>query len=60
MLRNMRRPPVHIYAYRAGMWVGISSDTLVPGDLISLTHFAQKKGIASGTSMNIFCVIISK
>ena len=44
MLRNMRRPPVRINVYRAGAWVSISSDMLVPGDLISLTaDFGRKK-----------------
>ena len=36
MLRNMRRPPVPIYVYRAGSWELTSSEALVPGDLISL------------------------
>lgn len=45
MLRNMRRPPVRINVFRMGTWMAISSDTLVPGDLISLTaDFGRKKG----------------
>eukprot|EP00601_Ochromonadales_sp_CCMP2298_P026898 CAMPEP_0173277052 /NCGR_PEP_ID=MMETSP1143-20121109/3865_1 /TAXON_ID=483371 /ORGANISM="non described non described, Strain CCMP2298" /LENGTH=288 /DNA_ID=CAMNT_0014214099 /DNA_START=120 /DNA_END=982 /DNA_ORIENTATION=+ len=36
MLRNMRRPPVRILCYRSA-WVLVSSDSLVPGDVISLT-----------------------
>ena len=44
MLRNMRRPPVPIYVYRAGTWEITSSETLVPGDLISLN---------SSTSANV-------
>jgi manganese-transporting P-type ATPase len=36
MLRQMRRPPTPILAYRAHSWVQISSDALVPGDIISL------------------------
>lgn len=37
MMRNMRRPAVQIFAYRSNKWQVVSSDTLVPGDLISLT-----------------------
>lgn len=49
MLRNMRRPPVRINVYRAGTWVSISSDTLVPGDLISLTaDFGRRRGSGRG------------
>jgi len=44
MLRNMRRPPVRINVFRMGTWMAVSSDTLVPGDLISLTaDFGRKK-----------------
>lgn len=37
MLRNMRRPPVMLFAHRAGRWGLLSSDLLVPGDLVSLS-----------------------
>ena len=37
MLRNMRRPPVDMYVLRCGAWVVISSEDIVPGDIISLT-----------------------
>lgn len=45
MLRNMRRPAMNIYARRAGAWNRVSSDEIVPGDLISLTTdaFIPKK-----------------
>ena len=36
MLRNMRRPPIDILVYRVGQWCRITSDALVPGDVISL------------------------
>ena len=37
MLRSMRRPPFPIYCYRQRQWVMVPSDTLVPGDVISLS-----------------------
>ena len=37
MLRNMRRPPVDMYVLRCGTWAIISSEDIVPGDIISLT-----------------------
>jgi magnesium-transporting ATPase (P-type) len=43
MLRNMRRPPVRLYVYRTGAWVSTSSDTLVPGDVISLTATVARR-----------------
>ena len=40
MLRNMRRPAMNIiYARRAGAGNQVSSDEIVPGDLISPTHY---------------------
>lgn len=36
MLRNMRRPPVPVFAYRDSTWRQHASDEIVPGDLISL------------------------
>jgi cation-transporting ATPase 13A1 len=36
MLRNMRRPPMLVYVFRAKSWVNIMSDQLVPGDVVSL------------------------
>jgi magnesium-transporting ATPase (P-type) len=43
MLRNMRRPPVDIYSLRGNQWVEISSEELVPGDVISLKAEVLKK-----------------
>jgi cation-transporting ATPase 13A1 len=37
MMRNMRRPAFQIFAYRTGKWMVISSDAIVPGDILSLT-----------------------
>eukprot|EP01041_Mallomonas_annulata_P003195 gene3195-6306_t len=37
MLRAMRRPPIRLYVLRGNMWEIISSEHLVPGDVISLT-----------------------
>ena len=37
MLRQMRRPPYELFAYRMGQWNIISSDEIVPGDVLSLT-----------------------
>lgn len=54
MLRNMRRPPVRIYVFRSGGWVSVSSDTLVPGDVISLTATVIKR--STGTHDNL-CVV---
>jgi len=52
MLRNMRRPAMNIYARRAGAWTRVSSDEIVPGDLISLTTdaFIAKKSRHSSNS----------
>lgn len=36
MLRNMRKPPIEIYVHRSSEWKLISSDELVPGDIVSL------------------------
>ena len=54
MLRNMRRPAMNIYAYRAGAWNRVSSDEIVPGDLISLTTdaFISKKTRHSNNNNN--------
>lgn len=43
MLRNMRRPPVRVHAFRGGAWVAVSSDTLVPGDVISLAATVARR-----------------
>lgn len=37
MLRSMRRPAVDVLVYRNRQWDTVSSDELVPGDLISIT-----------------------
>ncbi len=37
MLRNMRRPPVPLFVHRHGQWGLLSSDLLLPGDLVSLS-----------------------
>lgn len=37
VLRNMRRPAYAVHVYRAGRWTKISTDHLLPGDLMSLT-----------------------
>eukprot|EP00937_MAST-01D_sp_MAST-1D-sp2_P001805 g1805.t1 len=37
-LRAMRRPPHRICAYRLGKWQVISSEDLVPGDLVSVAR----------------------
>jgi cation-transporting ATPase 13A1 len=37
MLRNMRRPPQQVVALRCGQWCQLSSDELVPGDVIILS-----------------------
>lgn len=36
VLRKMRRPPFDVCAFRNKNWIIISSESLVPGDLISL------------------------
>lgn len=41
MLRNMRRPPVQLFVYRANHWNIVSSASLIPGDLISLAGTFQ-------------------
>jgi len=46
MLRNMRRPPVRILCYRTKQWLLVSSDTLVPGDIISLTADSLDRKLA--------------
>ena len=44
MLRNMRRPAMNIiYARRAGAWNQVSSDEIVPGDLILPEHSSQRR-----------------
>ena len=40
MLRDMRRPPILIFVLRGGQWEPLSSDQLVPGDVVSLTSDA--------------------
>jgi cation-transporting ATPase 13A1 len=37
MLRNMRRPPMQLLVFRAAQWTPMSSDLVVPGDVISLS-----------------------
>lgn len=37
MLRDMRRPAYHVFCFRQRQWVLVSTDTLVPGDVISLS-----------------------
>jgi cation-transporting ATPase 13A1 len=37
MLRAMRRPPILVYVYRELKWSVITSDLLIPGDIISIT-----------------------
>jgi cation-transporting ATPase 13A1 len=37
MLRNMRRPPQQVLVLRCGQWCQISSDELVPGDVVILS-----------------------
>ena len=37
MLRNMRRPPQGIMTLRCSQWFVVSSEELVPGDIISLS-----------------------
>jgi magnesium-transporting ATPase (P-type) len=41
MLRNMRRPPITLYVYRCKKWDLQSSESLVPGDIISLVSSIQ-------------------
>jgi len=36
MLREMRRPPIRLFVFRNNAWELLSSDLLVPGDIISL------------------------
>ena len=36
MLRSMRREPTLVYALRAGRWQRVSSETVTPGEVISL------------------------
>lgn len=57
MLRNMRRPPVRIYVFRAGAWLAVSSDSLVPGDLISLTADMSRR--SRGMCSNEFSLLKS-
>ncbi len=44
MLRNMRRAPIPILVYRNKRWELASSDSLVPGDVISLTSTFSTRG----------------
>jgi manganese-transporting P-type ATPase len=37
MMRAMRRPAYEILVYRGNQWMKISSDIIVPGDILSLT-----------------------
>jgi magnesium-transporting ATPase (P-type) len=37
MMRNMRRPPYKIFVFRAGKWMFHNTDTIFPGDIVSLT-----------------------
>ena len=37
MLRAMRRAPIKIFVYRNNIWEYISSDQIIPGDIISIT-----------------------
>ena len=39
MLRNMRRPAMPIQVYRSGGWKLMSSEGLVPGDIVALTTY---------------------
>lgn len=40
-LQEMKQKPVEIYAYRLRKWRKITSDDLVPGDIVSITRSAQ-------------------
>jgi cation-transporting ATPase 13A1 len=37
MMRNMRRPPYKIFVFRCGQWMFHSTDTIFPGDIVSIT-----------------------
>lgn len=39
-LRNMRRPPCFIFVYREHTWRYISTDHLLPGDIIAISSFS--------------------
>ena len=49
MLRGMRRASVMIPAFRAGRWVDVHSDNLVPGDIVSFT--SQNQSRLNGTAV---------
>jgi cation-transporting ATPase 13A1 len=42
MLRSMRKPPHQINAFRQGKWQQVSSDTLVPMDIVSVVRSKEK------------------
>jgi len=50
MLRNMRRPPVEMYVLRCGTWAMTTSDTLVPGDVISMKASPPEPEVPPGRS----------
>lgn len=43
MLRQMRRPAIPVFAFRVGEWMVVSSDELVPGDLISVASCSKSR-----------------
>lgn len=42
MLRSMRRPIKPILAYRSNKWGVVSSDSIVPGDIISVQSISDE------------------
>lgn len=52
MLRGMLRPPSRIHVYRKEAWTMVSSDTLLPGDVISLSSFSNVEASLSSLHYN--------
>ncbi|CAM9553765.1 unnamed protein product [Phaeothamnion confervicola] len=53
-LRQMRRPPHAIFAFRLGAWRLVSTAQLVPGDIVSLVE-AAAAAAAAAAAMNCWC-----
>jgi len=47
MLREMRREDAPVLALRGGKWNSVSSNSLLPGDVICLTANSRKSGVAT-------------
>ncbi len=50
-LVNMRPPPHNVFVYRQSQWIVVSSDKLVPGDIISVTRAASSPPAPSKASL---------